>query len=145
MGFNLTSYCQCGADPSTARKQGEHGVVVLRPSRRDLVHDICDDLERVVPRRRPLLKAVDPVKKLHQHSQRLQLLLQHHVAQICLLLLRGWAVLELQVPPLERDGVVEGEPRRLCEEVRGEILIERARNIGEHEGNVCRGPAEGVK
>ena len=47
--------------------------------------------------------------------------------------------MELKVLLLERDGVVEEEQRNIIEHlgdnVLGEILIERARDVGEHEGD----------
>ena len=107
------------------------------------MHYGCDGLEGVVPRHRPSLKAVQPVKEFHQHSQRFELLLQHHLARIRSPFICDRAILELQVLPLKRDGVIEEEPRGWFENVRGEIIVKRARDIGEHEGNIGRGPVEG--
>ena len=49
--------------------------------------------------------------------------------------------MELKVLLLERDGVVEEEQRNVFEylgdNVLREILIERARDVGEHEGDVA--------
>ena len=49
-------------------------------------------------------------------------------------------ILELEKPPLERDGVVEEEPRGVLEAfwegITREILKERVRGIGKQEGNV---------
>ena len=49
-------------------------------------------------------------------------------------------LLELEVRPLERDGVVEEELRRAVEFARdcfqGEVPMEGVQEIGEHEGNV---------
>ena len=49
--------------------------------------------------------------------------------------------MEFKVLLLERDGVVEEEQRNVFEHlgdnVLGEILIEGARDVGEHEGDVA--------
>jgi len=53
---------------------------------------------------------------------------------------RTQGILELEIPPLERDGVAEEEPRGVLvtfwECITREILKERIRGIGKQEGNV---------
>ena len=53
---------------------------------------------------------------------------------------RSLGILEFEIPPLERDGVVEKEPRGvfepLWESIPGEILEERIRGVGKQEGNI---------
>ena len=46
---------------------------------------------------------------------------------------------------MERDGVAEEEPRSAFENISGEVLVERARDVGEHEGDVGRRFAEDGK
>ena len=51
-----------------------------------------------------------------------------------------YVVLELEVLPLERNGVIQEEVgsifEAIWESIPGEVLVERARDIGEHEGKV---------
>jgi len=84
-------------------------------------------------------KAVQPVKELCQHLQSLLLASLHCVAiRASLLHIRT----TLKVLLLERNGVVEEELRSVFESirdgvrVRGEILVEGTRHIGEQEGNI---------
>lgn len=53
---------------------------------------------------------------------------------------RTRGIVELEIPPLEGDGVVKEEPRSVLETfwegITREILKERVRGIGEQEGNV---------
>ena len=53
---------------------------------------------------------------------------------------RSRGILELEIPPLERDGVVEEKLRSvfetLCECIAREILKEQVRGIGKQEGSV---------
>jgi hypothetical protein len=51
-----------------------------------------------------------------------------------------WVILVLKILLLERDGVVEEELRSVFETIRdcisGEVPMEGAQDIGEHEGNI---------
>ena len=91
-------------------------------------------------RRWLLFKAVQPVKKIHQHFQSILLVSLQHFARICASLLCIRVILNFEVLLLERNGVVEKEVRSAFENIRdgvpGEVLIERARDIGENEGNI---------
>ena len=92
------------------------------------------------PRRRLWFKAVQPVKKLRQHFQSTLLVRLQHVVRIGASLLCTRVTLNPEVLLLERNGVVEKELRSVFESIRdgvlGEVLVERARDIGVNEGNV---------
>ena len=62
-----------------------------------------------------LLKAVQPVKEINQHLQRVLLAGLHHFAKIWPLNPRIWFTLELEALPLGRNGVVEEKLRRVLE------------------------------
>ena len=89
---------------------------------------------------RPWFKAVQPVKKLHQHFQTILLVTLQPVARIHTSLLCVRVILKFEVPPLERNGVVEKELRSVFEGildgVRRKVLVERVRDVREKEGNV---------
>ena len=91
-------------------------------------------------RRRLWFKAVQPVKKFRHHLQSILLVSLQPVSRIRASLLCIRVILNLEVLLLERNGVVEKEVRSVFESIRdgvpGEVLIERARDIGENEGNV---------
>ena len=86
--------------------------------------------------------AAQPVKESHQHLQRLLLVGLYHSAHLLLANIRLFVscrelIREREVLLLEGDGVVEGELRRAVENVGdGEVLVERAGEICEHEGEV---------
>jgi hypothetical protein len=85
-------------------------------------------------------ETIQPVKESHQHFQSILLGVSHRVVPIRPSFLHIRAILELKVLLLERDGVVEKEQRNVFEylgyRILGEIPIERARDVGEHDGNV---------
>ena len=93
-----------------------------------------DNLHRLWP------KAVQPNKEAPKHFQRGLLVgLQRLARNVCSARrIRG--VLELEIPPLERDGVVEEELRSVFESlgecISREILKERVRGVGKQKGNV---------
>ena len=84
-------------------------------------------------------KAVQPNKEVPKHVQRVLLTGLHHVAKAVCLAHRIRGILELEIPPVERDGVVEEELRSVFETLREcvgrEILKERVRGVGKEEGN----------
>ena len=86
--------------------------------------------------------AAQPVKESHQHLQRLPLVGLYHFAHLLLPNIRPFIscrerIREHEVLLLEGDGVIEGELRRAVENAGdGEVLVERAGEVGEHEGNV---------
>ena len=85
-----------------------------------------------------------PVKEPHQHLQRLPLVGLYHFAHLLLANIRPFIacrerIREREILPLEGNGVVEGELRRDFENFGdGEVLVERAGEVGEHEGDVVR-------
>jgi hypothetical protein len=109
----------------------------------DLDHDA---LELLIERDRLWFKSVQPIKEFHEHFQRGLLAGFHRFAEVCLLTSHIWVILELEVPLLERDGVVEEEVRSVLENVwehiPGEVLVQGGRGVGEQKGNVRRGSRE---
>ena len=97
-------------------------------------------VERDNLRHRLWFKAVQPVKKIDSHFQSVLFGRFHRIAQVRPSFLHVWIFLELVVLPLERDGVVEEELRSALEFARncfqGEVPMDWARDIGEHECNV---------
>jgi len=83
-------------------------------------------------------KAVQPVKELYQHLQRLLLASLNCVARTRTSFLHIRVTLEVLL--LERNGVVEeelwGALESIRDGVRGEILVEGTRDIGEQEGSI---------
>ena len=100
----------------------------------------CDILERTTPLDGWWPKAAQPIKEFNQHFQSVLLAILHRIAQSDPLLLHIWVILELEVPPLERNRVVELELRGAFEDLRdgvqAEIPRKRGHDIGEHEGDV---------
>jgi len=97
-------------------------------------------LGRDIPQDPLLLKVAQPVKDVLQHFASVLVFSLHDSARIRLSFLRIRVVFELQVLPLEREGVVEEELRsgfeNVWETIPREVLVERVRNIGKHEGDV---------
>ena len=98
-------------------------------------------IERGHLRRRVSLMAAQPVEEIDQHFQSLSLTgldLFTHVCDISVRRLR--VILELEVLPLERHGVVDPELRSALEHLRECVLAEvpgqGARDVGEHEGSI---------
>jgi len=94
---------------------------------------------RYNPRRTPWLQTVQtvqPVEELYQHLQRILLTGLHRFARVRPSFLHVWALLEFEVLPLERDGVVEEELRSTSEfmgdRIQGEVPVEGVQDIGEH-------------
>jgi len=87
------------------------------------------------------VKAVQPVKELHQHFQSFLLISYYRIAQACLLVLHIWFILDPEVILLEGDGVAEEELRGVFEhvwdDILGEILVDETWDIGEHDANVA--------
>ena len=86
-------------------------------------------------------KTVQPVKEIHDHFQSVLLSGLHRLTQLGPLVVHIWAIFELGILLLQRDGVVEEELRSVFENIReiipGETPIVGARDIGEHEGGVA--------
>ena len=61
------------------------------------------------------IKPVQPVKKIHKHFQCGLLAGLHLFAKPCHLICRIWPILELEVFPLESNGVIEEELRGIVE------------------------------
>ena len=91
------------------------------------------------------IKPVQPVKNIHEHFQSGLLADLHLFTKPCHSTRRIWATLELEVLPLEANGVIEEELRSIVENVwesiSGEVPMEGAQDIGEHEGDV---PSQGL-
>ena len=91
------------------------------------------------------MKAVLLAKDLGTQASPMHLLGDFHyfhcVAQIGPFFFHIWDVFELGVFPLQRDGIVEEELRSVLQynwkTVPGEVPMEGARDIGEHEGGVA--------
>ena len=92
------------------------------------------------PRRRPWLKALQPNEEVPKHFQSVLFAGLHRFAKYVCLAHRIRGILELKIPPVERDGVVEeelrGVPETLWECIAREILKEQVRGVGEEDGNV---------
>ena len=86
------------------------------------------------------IKPIQPVKNIHEHFQSGLLAGLHLFPKPCHLTRRIWAILKLEVFPLEGNGVIEEESRgaveNLWESISGEVPMEGAQDIGEHEGDV---------
>ena len=86
------------------------------------------------------IKTVQPVKNIYEHFQRGLLAGLHLFPKLCHLT-RHISILKLEVFPLETNGVIEEEPRGvveyLWEIINGEVPMEGARDVGEHEGDVA--------
>ena len=63
------------------------------------------------------IKPVQPVKNIHKHFQSGMLAGLHLLAKPCHLIRRIWVILELEVFPLEGNGVIEEELRGIVENV----------------------------
>ena len=57
--------------------------------------------------------AVQPIKEVHKHFQRVLLASLHHFAKNASLAHHIRGILELEIPPLGRGGVVEEELRSI--------------------------------
>ena len=68
-------------------------------------------IERNTLRRSLWFEAVQPVKEFHQHFQRVLFVRLHYFAKTFLLFLHTWIILDLEVLPVERDGVAKEELR----------------------------------
>ena len=90
--------------------------------------------------RRLWLKAVQPVKKVHQHLQCILLAGFHCIAKTHPFFLHIWVIFQSKVFSLERDGVVEEElgsvRENIGDSIPGEVPMEGAGDIGEYESNV---------
>ena len=86
------------------------------------------------------LKTVQPVKQIYQHLQSFLLAGLHRLTHFCPCTLRFYIALQLEVLPLERNGVVQEELGSIFEDIwesiPGEVLVEGVRDIGEHKGKV---------
>src|SRR5258706_8191654 len=86
-------------------------------------------------------KTVQPVKETHEHFQSVPLGGLHCFAQIRPFVVHIWAIFELGVLLLQRDGIVEEELRSafeiIWEIIPGEAPMLAAQDIGEHEGGVA--------
>lgn len=84
-------------------------------------------------------KAVQPSKEVREHLQCVLLAGLHHVAKHVCLAHRIRRILELEIPPVERDGVVKEELRSisktLWKSISREILKEQVRGVGKQEGS----------
>ena len=80
------------------------------------------------------------MKESHQHSQSIFLGVRNRLTPTCSSCLHIWVILERKVLLLERDGIIEQELRNVFEHLGysalGEIPIERAREVGENDGDV---------
>ena len=98
-------------------------------------------VERDDLRRRMWFKTVQPVKEIQDHFQSVLLGGLHRLAQLGPLVVHIWAIFELGIRLLQRDGVVEEELRSVFEDIwesiPGEAPILGARDIGEHKGGVA--------
>lgn len=87
-------------------------------------------------------KAVQPVKEILQHVQRVFFTGLHLIQHVCQRIPHPWITPDVEVPPLERDGVVNLELPRACENPwesgLGEVTGQGVRDVGEHEGSVLR-------
>jgi len=81
-------------------------------------------IERDNLRCRLWLKAVQPVKEIHQHLECTLLSAPHCFAKTCPSGFYIWVIFEPEVLPLEGDGVVEEEKWSVSENCRGGILGE---------------------
>ena len=90
--------------------------------------------------RRLWFKAVQPVEDIHERAQSCRLGGLRRSAEIRPLSLHLWVIHKLKILPLERDGIVEEEAWSISKNVGDSLLrevpVERARDIGEHEGYV---------
>ena len=87
-----------------------------------------DSLRRLVEshdlRRRLWLTAIQPIKKVDQHSQTFLFHVPHRFPQFRLRFLPNRAIFELEEILLERNWVVEEEPRSVSENLRESMLTE---------------------
>ena len=126
----LTDFCHLGRRLVHLSKSiGNFGLDSLRPLVES--HDL---------RRRLWLTAIQPIKKVYQHSQTFPLRVLHRFPQFRPRFLPNRVVFELEEILLERNWVVEEESWRVFENLWDSVLTEvereACRGIGEQEGNI---------
>ena len=91
-------------------------------------------------RRRLWLKAVQPIKEIHEHPQSLLLGGLHRSANFCPSFIHTRVAHNIMILPLERDGIVEEEvwsiPENIGDGLLGKVPVKGTQDIGKHERNV---------